>query len=249
MTTIRVSDRSAWRTILGAAMALLLVAPTGSPASAEVEDPNAAPLREFWTEYGVAPETQDALIERFATTGSIDALVGDLSTAVTTTRQTLTSVETIYTYPDGSITVVASQRPRRDVSRPGVVTPMSTVYYGDCTTTSGSGWIHYANCNVEVANGYVYLKYTVTWEKYSSGPAQLNSSGSSKATCYYGSCTAPVRALWRPQSTSTQEAVVKYSTTYTAFGQRVAVHAVSVVLGQLQRNLEHWNHLIGRLAH
>lgn len=212
------------RAVLGVLMVLAVLAPTASPASADVSDPDEAGLREFWTEYGVTPQVQDALLEKLETTGAIDALVGDLSTAVTTTRQTATTVVTIYTFPDGSVTVLASQRPHRPVSRPGVITPMSTVSYTGCTTTSGSGWVHYAGCTLEIANGVVHMKYKVTWEKYSTGPAQILSSGTASAGCTGGTCTAPFRALWRPAATSSLDAVVKYRTVYTSSLQQYTVY-------------------------
>lgn len=202
------------------ALVVALIASAASSAAASDDQPDPAPpeVRAFWTEYGVSQETQDYLAQKMATTGTIDALSGDLADAAATTRTTGESIETVYSFPDGSIAVVAGERPTRRVAKPGVVTPNATIFYGNCTTTSGSGWVHYDKCDVEVSVGYVNLGYKVSWEKYSSGAAKITWSGSPKATCYYGACSTPERSLWRPNSSVTQDAVVKYRTVYTAFG-------------------------------
>lgn len=205
--------------LVSGALALAVATLAVSPAMAVEAPPDPAPpeVRAFWTEHGVPEATQDALAERMATTGTIDALSGRFADATATTRDTGTAVETTYTFADGSIAVLAGEEPVRQPARSGSVSPMD-IFYGNCTMTSGSGWVHYDRCDAELAAGYVNLKFKVSWEKYSSGPAKITWSGGSKAVCYYGTCTDPVKALWRPTSSVNQEAVVKYRTVYTAYG-------------------------------
>lgn len=201
------------------ALSLVVAVVTGSPAMAVETPPDPAPpeVRPFWTAHGVPEATQDALADKMATTGTIDALSGRFADATATTTDTGTMVETTYTFADGSIAVLAGDEPVPQAANSGAVSPMD-IFYGNCTMTSGAGWVHYDRCDAELTAGHVNLKFKVSWEKHSSGPAKMTWSGGSKAVCCYGTCTDPVRALWRPTSSVNHEAVVKYRTVYTAYG-------------------------------
>lgn len=86
-----------------------------------------------------------------------------------------------------------------------------------CTITSGTGWAHYENCQVQSDDGVHNFRYKVTYEKYAQANAKIMSAWDAKITCVWGGCTAPERSMWRPKSTATQDAVVKYHSQYTSW--------------------------------
>lgn len=164
--------------------------------------------------------TQDTLVREMIDTGMVDSMRGIPSASVDHHVSNGMSVD-VYTYPDGSIAVLEAQIPvvASSPKSGGMVLSAAANAVTGCTTTSGSGWVHYDNCQVSTFDGVVTLTFKVSYEKYSGAFAKITASDETqaKASCLYGSCTEPTRSLWRPQSTSTTKAVVKYHTYYTSW--------------------------------
>ncbi|WP_141371953.1 hypothetical protein [Cellulomonas cellasea] len=186
--------------------------------SASAEEDQFAPTRAFWTQYGVPAETQDALIAELLAGGTIDAF--DQNAVPVSSRQhtTLEDSSTVATFSDGSILVTSRERPDRRLTSNSVTPDAVTTYLGDCSVTSGAGWVSYRGCNVEATDGIRYIGYKASYEKYSSGNAQILATWDAHVSCTYGSMTTPTVAYSRLQSTSTQSAVVKRVSTWTGTG-------------------------------
>lgn len=206
------------RAACAAAIGLAVIALVTTPAHADSTSALAArdqlqQLRDFYSDWGVTGSAQDGVLEEFRTTGYLDAFGSVEPVSTKHTIKDGMSYE-IATFEDGSIAVSGVEIATRNATTGSSQVIRSIT---GCTVTSGTGWAHYANCKVHADDGVHNFRYTVTYEKYSQANAKLMSSSEAKITCIWGSCTAPERSLWRPQSTATQDAVVKYHSQYTSW--------------------------------
>lgn len=193
-----------------ATLAFGVIAPahaTDTPSS----DPTAQ-IREFWTEYGVAPALQDALAAKLESGGNLDSGNAYAEPVSTDTTTSSTMTMTVETFADGSIRVTGIENAPTSTAESSVGTLATGIT--DCRSYSGTGFVHYTGCRVISANGTQNISFKVDYEKYSHAHAKILRTYSANATSNYGTITDPKRSLWRPQSTASQKAVAKYKSYY-----------------------------------
>ncbi len=122
------------------------------------------------------------------------------------------STANVATYADGSIAVTTLEN--ATPTDPGTI---STRGISGCTVTSGSGYATYSGCLISAGDGIKFLSFRASYQRVSGGYAKILSSNSPATASNYGDMTDPVRAYMRYQSTSLQDAVVKYSSVYTSW--------------------------------
>lgn len=194
---------------LAAVLAVMTASVLGvAPVASAAESDGLDYLRDYWTQHGVPAETQDTLVEDYLDGNLPDSMTGVEPTG-SETVETLEEVVTVFTYPDGS---VSHQSVQAEEQSGGISTRGIT----GCKDSAGSGYVHYSGCVVSAGNGDFYLKFKVSYDKYSTGCAAITSSGSAEPSSPGGSMTDPVRTVNRKQSTKAQQAVVKYHSVYTS---------------------------------
>ncbi|GCD18725.1 hypothetical protein GXP71_01525 [Cellulomonas sp. H30R-01] len=202
-----------------ARVALLVAIGLGviSPAqAAEGTTGDFTDVRAYWSTYGVTQEVQDELIEKFVRTGKVDALDGAAAPVATSTITRSGATERVETFNDGSIRVSSFEKPS-SLGRTTGVKPLAATNLSGCSVTSGSGFVTYKNCLVSSGDGFRYMSFRATYEKYSGAYAKILSTGSPSTSSNYGTMTYPTRSLYRPNSTATQDAVAKYVSEWTSY--------------------------------
>lgn len=204
--------------VAAAAMATALSFAVAVPAGATMSDapPSDAEIREFWTEYGVTPNVQDALVNKLEVGGKLDSANAFAEPVdVSTTTHDGMNV-TVETFADGSIRASGIEQATAADEQVGTLDTGVT----DCTVTSGTGFVAYTGCQVFSANGTQNIQFKVNYERYRGAHAKILRSWDAKATSRFGTVTPAddlPRTLWRPESTATQKAVVKYKTDYESW--------------------------------
>lgn len=196
---------------LAAAVSLGAIAPAGATDTAT--DESSAEIRAFWDQYGVDPDVQDALVAKLESHGKLDASGAHAEPVSVDTDTTAGMSVTVETFADGSIRVSGVEQANASSESTGGIELLDSGVT-DCTSSSGTGWVHYTGCRVFSANGTQNISFKVDYEKYSAGHAKILRSYGAVSSSQYGSMTLPTRTLWRPQSSATQKAVAKYSSDY-----------------------------------
>ncbi|GIG23079.1 hypothetical protein Cch01nite_38030 [Cellulomonas chitinilytica] len=156
--------------VVVAALLTALAVPTqATAASPPIEPADVQASRAFMTEFGVAPEVQDRLLNKGLAGGLNDADVRGAKPVSVTNEARGGSAVTISTYADGSIGVVERELPR--VVKPGGATTFSVT---GCRVVGGSGWASYTNCKVHYRTTifsygfYANFTTTTSWDSISS---------------------------------------------------------------------------------
>lgn len=183
----------------------------GAPAAQAVDAYD--DVRDFWASHGVSAEVQDALVAELESTGAVDSMEPGAEPVSVHSEDTGGATVTVATFPDGSISVSTIEKPLE--LKPGQIAPMASV--SGCTTNSGPGYVTYKSCTVAADNGIFRMSFLVSYEKYQGASAQILAAWSAKATSGTGTITSPTRELYRPQSSSVQQAVAKYHSDYKAW--------------------------------
>lgn len=194
---------------------ILLVGSFAAPATAhegpELPTEFVAHVTSVWTEHGVSPATQGALLEKLAAGEVLDANLGaaPISSTSHTGDDYITKVNT---FADGSISVITTERPTA-ATTPGGVSPMgiagcyvSGLTFTDCTT---SGW--YTG---------VSLGHLVSYRLHQGNYAYFISWGSAFRQCAPGlSCSDPVINMVKQyQAGSSDSAWMNVSVSYSYVG-------------------------------
>jgi hypothetical protein len=194
---------------------ILLVGSSAVPAIAD-EDPElptefVAHVTSVWTEYGVSPATQAALLEKLGAGQVLDANLGAEPVSATAHAGD-DHITQVNTFADGSISVLTTELPTV-VKGSGGIGPMgiagcyrSGLTYTDCTT---SGW--YTG---------VSLGHLVSYRLHQGNYAYFISWGSGFRQCSPGLiCSDPTINMVRQYQTGTSaSAWMNVSVNYTYAG-------------------------------
>lgn len=142
-------------------------APSAEPKAIDLSAESVAQLTDTWTQYGVATEVQQRLIEKFEAGGGLDSMSSASPVSSKTTKTDL-SIDTVNTFADGSISAFSVERPAK-VAKGGV----STNAVGGCSG-GGTGNI-YTGCSVTGTFGVVSLGFYAGYTLSSTGNARINS--------------------------------------------------------------------------
>ena len=167
-------------------------------------------MRKFWTSYGVSAETQNALMEKFLTTGTFDALLSGSSGEVESTVVEGSSVS-IERFEDGSIRVVTVELPETENPK----TRKTTGSINGCKNSSGSGYAISKGCKVQTSDSARTVLFYADWASYNGANAEILRTYNPTAAAIGGTMTPPTLTYWRPASTSKQDARATYSSVFT----------------------------------
>lgn len=146
-------------TLAPAAGATVLANSVATQGQTSISDNDEAKLREFWTQYEVAPSTQNALVQKLRAGGTVDALTDGAQPTSTRTVSSETDDVTVTSFADGSIQITGVEKPLEEAE--GAISPMSV---GSCRTSgSGSGYNTYYDCKAYLSNGFVDLGFYITY--------------------------------------------------------------------------------------
>ncbi len=184
---------------LGVAFVMALGAPQLAGAT---ESPYDTPdVRAFFAEYGVDPDTQDALIASMESGDMIDALKAGQEPVSSTTQIRDGFEETVLTYADGSVGVTALEIPQ-----PAPTTDVSARAISGCTVNSGAGWASSSNCKVSHSAAYATLSFYANYQQTASG-GTISNPRNGEISATFGSVSNKSLKLIRANSTSSQPAV------------------------------------------
>jgi hypothetical protein len=124
-------------------------------------------LTSEWTHFGVSESVQASLIEKIESGAPLDALTSTAPLS-TETVNNVTTVDTVSTFADGSISAYSVEVP--SVAAKGEYSPQSV------SGCSGGGTAQiYTNCKVRGIFGAVSLQFTAGYTLSSAGNARINS--------------------------------------------------------------------------
>jgi len=183
-------------------------APSAQPKAIDLSAEAEAQLTDIWTQYGVASDVQQRLIEKFEAGYGLDSMSSAEPVSSTTTTSGL-SIDTVNTYADGSISAFSVERPAT-VAKGGA----STNAVGGCSG-GGTGNI-YTNCSVTGTFGGVSLGFYAGYTLSSSGNARINTWGSGTSSSIPGiNVTAPAFEVIRQVQSGTTAAQVNLTTQWS----------------------------------
>lgn len=141
------------------------VAPVGQTALAPDAE---ASFRAFLAAYGVDGAVQDSLVATLDAGGQIDAFGG---TPVEVTQTiTPTSISTVSTYADGSISATTLEQPGYTTGSQVRGTAPEPLSVGGCTSTVSTTYQRtYQNCDVSSSNGLVTMSFTAGYTLFQGG--------------------------------------------------------------------------------
>ncbi len=195
--------------------AVLLVgsfaAPASADESAELPAEFVAEVTSVWTEHGVSPTTQAALLDKLTAGEALDANLG-VAPVSSTSHTDADHITQVNTFPDGSISVITTELPTVATAPGGVGTmsiagcSVSGLTFSNCTT---SGW--YTG---------VSIGHLVSYRLHQSNYAYFISWSSAFVQCSSGiSCSTPTLNMVRQYQTGTSaSAWMNVSTVWTIVG-------------------------------
>ncbi|MHC2999766.1 hypothetical protein [Microbacterium sp. HJ5] len=202
--------RTLMGTVLVAAFASsLLAAPAYAVEESPLEPEFVAEVTSKWTQYGVTPEQQDALLDKLSAGMPVDAMMDTAVPVSTETHEDRDSLDTVKRYEDGSISVFEVEKPKVKATDG----PTTMVVEG--CTKSGTRW---TGCS---ANGWytaVTLAFKVSMDVGNPNlgrPAYLISYNTPTFKCMVTSCTYPVFELIRTTQSGSLPAMVNLATTWS----------------------------------
>lgn len=198
-----------------AALVLLgAIAPATAEPHPEIDTQKS---REFWTKYGVSPDTQDRLEEKMHSGLPTDATRG--SDPVSTHPWTTDDENSIVTvYADGSISVSGSDK--AESATPGAISPAAAITA--CTINRGSGWATFRNCTVFNQTDTVYIAIKANYNTYVGKPGEITSSWAHKFQSYGGTQIVDplVRKRYQRTATNTSDAIALWGGSIKSYNDR-----------------------------
>ncbi len=204
------------------AMALLgMTAQSSLAASQPVSPPDTrSHLEAFWNAHGVPKATQKSLLSKLAAGQTWDAVDGKHTPVSSSQATSNGSQETVDTYADGSIVVSDLEQPQtpphrreRDHAALGGGMPDHRRRVRLRQLRRLQGVLGHRHRHARV------LHLVLAYACYNGAGAKILSTGSPpNYRASFGSMTEPVRSLYRPQSTTVQNAVAKYQSQWTGAG-------------------------------
>lgn len=160
-------------------------APSSSSSTATQESTDAAAFSTWLGKQGVSSDTQKKLVAKMERGELIDSMNG--SKPVSTKSYQEDGREGVRnTFRDGSVSVVSTTE-----ATPAGDGSIGTRAITNCSTTGGSGWINYANCNVNIGNGIISLAFYATFERYSGVRGKIIRVWGASSSSSYGTITTP----------------------------------------------------------
>lgn len=206
---------------IGAVAGLIAAGAAIAPAHASDDWDN---LRSYWSRFGVAEATQERLIDGL-NRGAFPDSFTDAAPVNEKTLKTETSVLTIRTFADGSISTTGINASPASTSRG--VTPLSV---SGCTVSSGSGYRTFTNCKVEGTNGNVSVWFYANYTLVQGAADYISWYGSAAASSVPGSTSKPFWSVVRLNELAGTRAQVSATTTWS-YGVGSQTYTTSLGVG------------------
>lgn len=195
---------------------LLALTPNSAIASIS-EEPNApdpAVVRAGLADLGIDPQTVDSLVDKL-----FDGELLDSQTNATPVETITDENEVRQIYADGSVRVMRIEPIPDETGTPlpdktGKISAMGAAISQCTKTASGSGYVSYSGCRVELNDGITILKFNSGYTRATTS-ASVHGWGSASAATSWGSVTAAEFTYTRANATSTIPAQVQVHTKYT----------------------------------
>ncbi|MEW6976656.1 hypothetical protein [Trueperella pyogenes] len=180
-------------------------------------------LTEFWQTHEVSAHVQHSLLAKIGAGEMTDADRGDINPTHVETLQRNGNLETVATYPDGSILVTALQTssgefntasfPGMSATRPASIALRAAPT--NCQVKSGSGYAVYRNCNVIGATGTIQAGFGANYQIVNGGYDSITAHYAPYQQCAGVVCDTPYVAYTSLQETAGQPAQVTYHFRWT----------------------------------
>lgn len=207
--------------ILGAAALAALVFMSGTVGAAaqtpDLTEEERQDLVHWWTQYDVAPATQDELLESLERGELWDAIGGSDPVNVTTNAYA-GETETVERYADGSIVVTTVEVPVAPFSANpiGGVTPFTV---GPCESSStGSGYANRYDCKVFSTSGVVEMGFYMSYSLRQGGYDKITEVHSGYARATTGTIPTPRATIGKANENSSGSAFAYVKEQYKAAG-------------------------------
>ena len=213
---------SAATIVASIALAVSGIVGTADPGTASADDgagvvaltPDAeASFRAFLTAYGVDDAVQDALVATLDAGGRIDSFGG---TPVDVTQTvTPTSITTVSTYADGSVSATTLEQPG-DVTGSRVrATGPEPLSVSGCTSTVSTTYQRtYVGCAVRSSNGLVTMGFTAGYTLFQGGGRIDSVQNPHLWSSTYGGATQSL-AITREYSSGSLPATARHTATFS----------------------------------